>query len=106
MSNYTEAQVVEMVAAYRAFPCRKTVDELAHQFDKPIKSIIGKLSKEGVYKRESYKTKTGDTPVTKIELVHQVAASLQLDVTKLEGLDKAPKSALSILVNSLLALID
>ena len=65
--------------------------------NKSIKSIIGKLSREGVYRREIYKTKSGETPVTKVEIVSNIAETLGLEVDNLLGLDKAPKATLKTL---------
>ena len=45
-SNYTNEQVKHMIEAYSANPTRDTVDELAKDLDKSVKSIIGKLSRE------------------------------------------------------------
>jgi hypothetical protein len=90
-----------MVATYKANPSRETVERLATELNKSVKSIIGKLSKEGVYRREVYKTKSGEDPVTKIELVEQIAAELQLEVTKLEGLEKTPKLVLKRVLDAL-----
>ena len=71
--NYTEEQVKEMVAQYSENPTRETVEELAEEFNKSIKSIIGKLSREGVYEKTVYKTKTGEDPITKKELVEELS---------------------------------
>ena len=59
-SNYTTEQVDHMIKAYSEKPDRTTVNMLAEDFDKSIKSIIGKLSREGVYQKAVYKTKTGE----------------------------------------------
>ena len=99
--NYTAEQATHMVATYKANPSRETVERLATELNKSVKSIIGKLSKEGVYRREVYKTKSGEDPVTKIELVEQIAAELQLEVTKLEGLEKTPKLVLKRVLDAL-----
>lgn len=96
--NYTEEQVKHMVEAYKDNPSRKTVDNLAEELNKSVKSIIGKLSREGVYKKTVYKTKTGEDPITKKELVETVANYLDIDSAKLSGLEKAPKSDLKNLV--------
>ena len=66
--NYTEEQVKQMIEEYSAKPNRETVENLADMFDKSIKSIIGKLSREGVYKKTEYVTKTGEKPETKLEI--------------------------------------
>lgn len=104
MSNYTEEQTLQMVQEYTATPSRATVEALAEKYEKSIKSIIGKLSREGVYQRQSYKTKTGDTPVTKEELVNEIAAGLDLDPDKLVGLEKSPKQTLKNILEKLGAL--
>ena len=61
-----------MVGQYQAAPNRQTVAILANKYGKSEKSIIGKLSKEGVYKRAVYVTKLGEKPVTKAELVEDI----------------------------------
>lgn len=95
--NYSEEQTKYMTDLYLSSPSRNTVEILAGEMDKSIKSIIGKLSREGVYRREIYKTKSGETPVTKVEIVSNIAEVLGLDVDNLLGLDKAPKNTLKTL---------
>ena len=48
--NYTEDQVKHMVEAYTARPERATVEMLAEDLNKSIKSIIGKLSRGSLRK--------------------------------------------------------
>ena len=50
--NYSEEQTQHIVKEYRSNPNRATVESLASELNKSIKSIIGKLSREGVYRRE------------------------------------------------------
>lgn len=95
--NYTKEQTEYMVKQYTENPTRETVDLLAEKLNKSTKSIIGKLSREGVYRREMYKTKLGDTPIRKVELVEQIANALNLDSEKLKGLEKTPKHVLKLL---------
>lgn len=92
--NYTKDQTQYMISKYQSNPTRDTVEELADEFSKSIKSVIGKLSREGVYRREVYKTKTGENPVTKIEIVESIADALGLESECLAGLEKAPKTTL------------
>ena len=99
--NYTEEQVKHMVEAYQAKPDRSTVDALADELNKSVKSIIGKLSREGVYKKTVYKTKTGEDPVTKKELVEELASILDMSAKTIVGLEKSPKSDLKNLVLTL-----
>ena len=95
--NYNEEQTKRIVEAYQSSPNRETVEALAKELSKSIKSIIGKLSREGVYKRNVYVSKSGCAPVTKVELVTTIAYALGLEPDRLEGLEKAPKQVLLLL---------
>ena len=92
--NYTEEQTKLILEKYTANPEPQTVEELATSLNKSKKSIIGKLSREGVYRRSVYKTKAGLTPVTKAEIVAEIAAGLDIAEYELTGLEKAPKQVL------------
>ena len=94
MSNYTEEMTTTMVQTYLADPTPETVEFLANMMERSKKSIIGKLSREGVYRREVYVSKTGESPITKVEIVNNIAESLGLENTTLAGLEKSPKAAL------------
>ena len=85
--NYTKDQTEYMIEKYKTNPSRDTVEELADEFSKSVKSVIGKLSREGVYRREVYKTKTG-------EIVSNIADALGIEIDNLAGLEKAPKATL------------
>jgi hypothetical protein len=73
------------------------VEELSQELNKSVKSIIGKLSREGVYRKTEYTTKAGEKPVTKLELVIELGERLELQEWELAGLEKAPKTALKAL---------
>ena len=92
--NYTKDQTEYMIEKYKTNPSRDTVEELADEFSKSVKSVIGKLSREGVYRREVYKTKTGENPVTKVEIVSNNADALGIEIDNLAGLENAPKATL------------
>jgi hypothetical protein len=94
MSSYTEEMTNMMVGAYLDKPTRETVELLAEKLNRSKKSIIGKLSREGVYRREVYVSKTGESPITKVEIVSNIAESLGIENSSLAGLEKSPKSAL------------
>ena len=96
-SNYSAAQVNFMIDEYSANPNRETVDRLADELNKSIKSIIGKLSREGVYQKAIYKTKTGEVPITKSEIILNIADLLDANGERLRGLEKAPKQELKYL---------
>ena len=95
--NYTEEQTAYMVEHYESCPSMETVQYLAEKFNKTTKSIIGKLSREGVYKRAVYKSKSGELPITKVELVNNIAENLGVEVESLVGLEKSPKATLKTL---------
>ncbi len=97
MINYTQDQVEYIVNQYRLKPDRETVENLAEELNKSVKSIIGKLSREGVYKKTEYTTKTGEKPITKLEIVQELYELLEIEHGALAGLEKAPKSVLKIL---------
>ena len=96
-SNYSAAQVNFMIDEYSTNPTRETVDRLADELNKSIKSIIGKLSREGVYQKAIYKTKTGEVPITKSEIILKIADILDANGERLKGLEKAPKQELKYL---------
>ena len=94
MSNYTEEMTTTMVQTYLADPTPETVEFLANMMERSKKSIIGKLSREGVYRREVYVSKTGEAPITKVEIVSNIAENLGVESKALAGLEKSPKAAL------------
>ena len=100
-ANYTQEQVDHMVEAYKEKPERATVDMLAEDLDKSVKSIIGKLSREGVYEKTVYKTKAGEDPVTKKELVENLSELVGIKYELIAGLEKSPKIDLKRLVDIL-----
>ena len=90
-SSYTEKEVNKMIDVYTDNPCMETVEKLMTLLNRPKKSIIAKLVKEGVYVTRGYRTKTGEVPITKLELVRAIEDALDIS---LPGLDKAPKNTL------------
>lgn len=94
MSNYSESETAYMVEIYKENPCMNTIEVLVEQLKRSKKSIIGKLSREGVYRREVYVSKTGEKPITKMEIVSNIADAIGLEVSDLAGLEKSPKEVL------------
>ena len=97
MINYTDTETEYMIMQYVKNPTVETVEELAEELKKSKKSIIGKLSREGVYLRAVYKSKSGQEPITKVEMVSNIADNLGIEVEDLSGLEKSPKAALKAL---------
>jgi hypothetical protein len=96
--NYTEEMVSEMTTAYTENPTRDTVDALAQQFGKTTRSIIAKLSREGVYQAQPRTTKSGEPVVAKAELVAQISEHFGIE---LPTLAKAGKQDLQRLVDAI-----
>ena len=103
-SNYSEEETDYMISEYQSNPCRDTVEEIASKLNRSTKSVIGKLSREGVYRRETYVTKAGETPITKSEIVASIADALGLEVERLDGLEKAPKGVLKVVAKAVAGL--
>ena len=93
--NYTEAQVATLVAEYKA---GVTVEALAETLGKSVRSVVAKLSREGVYVAKT--RASGASRVTKADLVNRVAQAVGVDVMKLETLQKASHEALEVLANA------
>ena len=97
-TNYTNEQVSYMIDKYNELPTRETVQVLAEELGKSTKSIIGKLSREGVYQKTQYVSKTGEFPITKKEIVVKIASAIDGGLEQLEGLEKSPKKELKYLL--------
>jgi hypothetical protein len=102
LSKYSEEDVTYMVEKYTLHPTPETVELLAFDLNKTPRSIIGKLARMRVYKpRSAYKPKYGEVPVTKEQLIIDLAGMYDLEVEKLRGLEKSQKESLLYLVSSL-----
>lgn len=93
--QYTVEQATAMVAQYTA---GVTIEAIATDVGKSVRSVIAKLSREGVYKAKE-KT-SASTRVTKAQLIDQVAAKLGVPSERLESLEKATKEALELLASA------
>lgn len=98
---YTEAMIVEMRDAYVSNPTRETIEALAAKFNRNVRSIVAKLSREGVYVKAPYRTKQGEVPHTKEDLVEIIAKLMDEPSDMLDGLEKAPKLVLRKIIIAL-----
>ena len=89
--NYTAEQTAAIVADYQA---GVTVESIAQNLSKSVRSIVAKLSREGVYQKKAYKTKTGETVVKKDAHADAIGSVLKLTEAETESLTKANKTAL------------
>ena len=96
--NYTPEQTLKIVADYNA---GVSVESIAEAFGKTTRSIIAKLSREGVYKKKEYTSKTGAKPVKKDTTADAIGAILKLSESETDSLTKANKSALQKIFDAL-----
>ena len=89
--NYTPEQTVELVADYRA---GVAVETIANKLGKSVRSVIAKLSREGVYQAKARTTKTGDAIVKKDTVVDALQMRFKLTDAEADSLTKANKTAL------------
>lgn len=99
--NYTPEATRVIVEAYQDTPTKTMIAALADRFGKTVRSIIAKLSREGVYIKPVYVSKNGAMPETKSAKVEKIAALLGVPADKLSGLDAATKITLDLIVNAL-----
>ena len=107
--TYTDEQAQEMLELYTAASDEDkplVVDQLAEKYGKSRRSIIGKLSKMGCYVKSTYKTKSGEDPIFKTEIVHKLATSVAGDPEKLQSLTKATKIELLYFLDCLERILD
>lgn len=92
-TNYTAEQTTQLVAGYQA---GETVEQLAQAFGKTVRSVVAKLSREGVYVAKT--RATGQHRVRKSELVDQLAQHCGVAPEVFESLEKANHDVLEALV--------
>jgi hypothetical protein len=96
--NYTPEQTAQMMADYSA---GVTVESIAESMGKTVRSVVAKLSREGVYKKKEYVSKTGEKPVKKDAHADAIGAILKLSEGEIDSLTKANKSALKTIFEAL-----
>jgi uncharacterized protein YjcR len=96
--NYTPEQTAQIVSDYSN---GMTVETIAEKLGKSARSIVAKLSREGVYQKKVRTTKTGETVVKKDAHADAIGAILQMAENDIESLTKANKSALKAIFEAL-----
>ena len=94
--KYTPEQTVQMVADYQA---GMTVETLALNLGKSARSIVAKLSREKVYQKKAYVTKSGEPTVKKDEVSDYIGQALGLNEADVTSLTKANKTALQAIAD-------
>lgn len=96
--NYTPEQTAQMVTDYTS---GVTVESIAESLGKTVRSVVAKLSREGVYKKKEYVSKTGEKPVKKDAHADAIGAILRLSEGEIDSLTKANKSVLAKIFEAL-----
>ena len=94
--NYTPEQTAQLVANYKA---GATVEALAEMFGKTTRSVVAKLSREGVYTPKS-KT-SGVARVKKADLVDAIANRVGVAPETFDSLEKANHEVLEAILANL-----
>jgi hypothetical protein len=98
---YTPEQTFKLISAYKESPTTETVNSFAVKFGKTVKSVVAKLSREGVYKKAEYTTKSGDKPESKKAIADEIGNFLKMDEGNISSLTKANKKALVMIRDTL-----
>ena len=96
--NYTPEQTAQIIADYQA---GLSVEIIADNLGKTVRSIVAKLSREKVYIAKEYKTKNGLSPIKKDVHADAIGAILRLPENDIESLTKANKNALKAIFEAL-----
>lgn len=96
--NYTPEQTLAMIKDYQA---GVSVETIAMNMGKTVRSVVAKLSREKVYVAKQYVSKTGEKPVKKDAHADAIGAILRLPENDIESLTKANKSALKAIFEAL-----
>lgn len=96
--NYTAEQTVKMVFDYQN---GVSVENIADNLGKTVRSIVAKLSREKVYIKKEYKSKTGESVIKKDTHADAIGAILRLPENDIESLTKANKNALKVIFEAL-----
>jgi flavoprotein len=96
--NYTPEQTLNLLAAYAA---GTSVETLAAELGKTVRSVVAKLSREGVYQKKTYVSKTGEAVVKKDALADKMAEVFGLTEAEADSLTKANKTALKKILDKM-----
>ena len=90
--NYTVEQTESLKSDYLA---GVSVETIANAMGKSVRSVVAKLSREGVYTPKAYVSKSGEKPVKKDTVADAIGAVLLMSEPEIESLTKANNTALS-----------
>ena len=91
--NYTPEQTATIIGLYTT---GNPVEAIATQMGKSVRSIVAKLSREGVYVPKA--AAKGQGRVTKADLINRIAVKFDIDPAAIASLEKCNMSGLELLV--------
>lgn len=94
--NYTPEMTATIVEGFKA---GKTVEALATEVGKTVRSVIAKLSREGVY--QTAEKPAGKREMKKAEMVEAISKEIGVSEEVLESLEKATGPALMAVLKAL-----
>lgn len=94
--NYTPEMTATVVEGYKA---GKSVETLATEVGRTVRSVIAKLSKEGAYKAPA--KEAGKREMLKAEMVAEISKEIGVSEEALESLEKATGPALMAVLKAL-----
>ena len=98
--NYTPSMLA-VIKGYDSFN-KETATEIADKIGKSPRSVIAKIKSMGLSYTVQRPVRKDGSPITrKIDTVIAIARALDMDALELEGLTKAPKSALEALLREI-----
>lgn len=93
VQNYTPEQTQDMIAAYQA---GTTVEQIAEALGKSVRSVVAKLSREGVYTPKQ--RAVGQARRTRADLAQELAERCELNAQQQDNLAKCNHDVLEQLV--------
>jgi hypothetical protein len=96
VANYSAEAVERLKAGYLA---GESVEALASELGKTVRSVVAKLSREGVYKPKA--KAEGKREMKKAEMVAELAELVGVPEENLESLEKATGPALMAVLKAL-----
>lgn len=101
MATYTEEEEKYILEEYGQDSSRATVDRLSEELNKPIRSIIAKLSNAGIYESPTKLSKTGEVITRKEDLAKDIGEWFGIEVPSIAKAAKLELKALhSALANA------
>lgn len=91
--NYTPEQTQDLVARYTA---GMPVEMIAREMSRTVRSVVAKLSREGVYVA---KTKTTSTRLTKEDLVAKIETGMGFEAGVLNSMTKCSRDQLVLIAD-------